>query len=341
MAERGAILCIIDGMTDEAFDIRSLPNLYAAMCQGAFGQFQTVPDGFAPESYPCIASLLGIPVWDLPKRARGFLEALGEGIAFEKDDLILRGSWMRVDCGGRICGVAENAVPFAPPEQTRYYHLGSYKAILILEGGASLDTLDVLATVPPYAAIGRQLEDIIPKGNGRLNSIVWQSHVRSAVLLPWGQSVPCALPPFHTRAAAVTGAPIVKGLCRAMGIHVFTEPRFTGNTDTDLTAKTELALNLALRYPVTILHVEGADEAAHRQDAVQKRAFLERVDNEVIAPLCSVGCPLLFCSDHGTSPTTGVHLGGLQPFVLPGTDQKGDLGLLPATSATKLLRIAR
>ncbi|MEL7608427.1 MAG: hypothetical protein AAGU74_02855 [Bacillota bacterium] len=335
MIDRGAILCIIDGMTDEEFDILQLPHLYSAMRRGAYGSFRTVPGGFAPESYPCIASLLGIPGHELPRRARGYLEAIGEGIAVAKDDLILRGSWMRVDCGGRICGVSERAPSFSPPEQVSYYSLGGYKAVLILTGTASLDTP---VTVPPYAAIGKLVEDILPIGNEVLQKVAHQSLMQDTVLLPWGESALCALPPFRFRAAAIAAAPIVKGLCRAMDIAVHTDPEFTADTDTDLSLKTEQALALVRVNPITILHIEGADEAAHRRNSGQKRAFLRKVDDEVIARLCGSGCTVLFCSDHGTSPATGEHLGGAQPFVLVGTDRKGDLGLLPASAATELLK---
>lgn len=41
--------------------------------------------------------------------------------------------------------------------------------------------------------------------------------------------------------------------------------------DTDLDAKTEAALRAAERCPFVLLHINGADEAAHRHDSAERR----------------------------------------------------------------------
>ncbi len=157
------------------------------------------------------------------------------------------------------------------------------------------------------------------------------------MLIPWGQSVPCSLPLFHPQAAAVGGALIVQGLCRAVGMELHTGARFTGDTDTDLPAKTGLALALSEKNRFVLLHINGADEAAHRLDPLEKTSFLRQVDQKVVAALQGAPGPVLVCADHGTSPATGKHLRDLQPFLLRGHNLEGNLGTMPGTAAKKLL----
>lgn len=335
MAEKGAILCLIDGLSDENFDLERYPHLAAMRDGGAWGEFQTVPEGFPAESYPCIATLLGIPAPQLPRNARGYLEALGAGIAVSRDDLVLRASWVRLDSEGRIAGVAPP--PAAAPQfkEAAYYHLGGYKALLILRGAAG--ALGHIVTYPPHAHAGSYLADLWPRGDERLAGLVRQSCAGDRALIPWGESAPCRLPPFRPRAAAVGAALIVQGLCRAMGLELHAGSRFTGDRDTDLLAKRELTLTLADRYPFVFLHINGADEAAHRLDPREKSDFLQRVDREVIAALMKAAGPVMVCSDHGASPASGKHLGGPQPFLLCNHQAKGALGLIAGTEAKKLL----
>ncbi len=335
MTENGAILCIIDGLTDENFRLKRYPHLAAMKTAGAWGKFHTVPAGFPAESYPCIATLLGIPGPRIPRYARGYLEALGAGITVAPGDLVLRASWVRLDQEGRISGVASppKLVPRFP--DAAYYHLGDYKALLVLRGAA--DALERIITYPPHAHAGRYLAEIFPQGDERLTGLVQQSRVEDRALIPWGQSAHCCLPPFQPRAAAVGAAPIVQGLCRAVGMELHTGARFTGDTDTDLPAKRELALALAGKYRFVFLHINGADEAAHRLDPHEKAGFLQQVDREVIAALKDAAGPVLVCADHGTSPATGKHLGEPQPFLLHGHNVKGNLGIIPGAAAKKLL----
>ena len=88
----------------------------------------------------------------------------------------------------------------------------------------------------------------------------------------------------------------------------------TGDVDTDLDAKTEAALRAAERCPFVLLHINGADEAAHRHDSAEKETFLRRVDDRVLSRLLASEHEIMVASDHGADPESGAHLGGPQPF---------------------------
>lgn len=83
---------------------------------------------------------------------------------------------------------------------------------------------------------------------------------------------------------------------------------------TDLDAKTEAALRAAERCPFVLLHINGADEAAHRHDSAEKETFLRRVDDRVLSRLLASEHEIVVASDHGADPESGAHLGGPQPF---------------------------
>ena len=82
----------------------------------------------------------------------------------------------------------------------------------------------------------------------------------------------------------------------------------------------------------------GADEAAHRKDVREKRRFLKRMDSEVVFPLMTSSHMVMVCSDHGTSPSTGEHIGTPQPFVISRNSRlKGDLGEVCGTRPIEFL----
>lgn len=84
---------------------------------------------------------------------------------------------------------------------------------------------------------------------------------------------------------------------------------------TDLDAKTEAALRAAERCPFVLLHINGADEAAHRHDSAEKETFLRRVDDRVLSRLLASEHEIMVASDHGADSESGAHLGGPQPFL--------------------------
>ncbi|MDX6683330.1 MAG: 2,3-bisphosphoglycerate-independent phosphoglycerate mutase, partial [Solirubrobacteraceae bacterium] len=60
-----------------------------------------------------------------------------------------------------------------------------------------------------------------------------------------------------------------------------------------------------------VVHVGGADEAAHLRDRAAKVAVIERADAQLVAPLAAAiaraGGTLTVCPDHGCDPRTGAH----------------------------------
>lgn len=300
------ILCIIDGMTDADFCISDYPALNALPRRN---MVRTVPPGRSPESLTCILTLLGYQ--DVPLHLRGYADALGAGIPVHPDDLICRASWVAIDAAGIITGLAPAPSHFDSGEGVRYHALGAYRGLLILPGQAHL--LSKITTYPPHASLGRSLDAALPQGSDVLQSVVSRSRRHNLCLLPWGQSVPRALAPFPIKGAVITGCDVVRGIARMVGLPLIPVPGATGDIDTNLISKAEAALKASTRHPFVLLHINGADEAAHRKRPEEKQQFLENVDRLVIRVLSESPHPLMVVADHGTSPITGTHEGVWQP----------------------------
>ena len=86
---------------------------------------------------------------------------------------------------------------------------------------------------------------------------------------------------------------------------------------TDLDAKTEAALRAAERCPFVLLHINGADEAAHRHDSAEKETFLRRVDDRVLSRLLASEHEIMVASDHGADSESGAHWAAHSLFYQP------------------------
>lgn len=299
------ILCIIDGMTDKGFRIDDYPNLSSLPVRKTI---QTVPENCQPESLVCILTILGYQ--NIPQHLRGYADALGADIPVQKEDLVLRASWVTLSADGHILGYTQAPLNYAPGEGFTYYSLGKYKGLLILPNMA--DSLENLITYPPHKYLGASIDAVLPTGIEALRQIVHSSRQQRRCLIPWGQSRSACLPPFPWRTAVITGTNVVRGIGRMTGMDIVQVPGATGDTDTNLLAKAEAAIKAVQDYPFVLLHINGADEAAHRLDPAEKRAFIKQVDRTLVPTLLKSPHKLIFVSDHATDPYTGLHEGGAQ-----------------------------
>jgi 2,3-bisphosphoglycerate-independent phosphoglycerate mutase len=128
-------------------------------------------------------------------------------------------------------------------------------------------------------------------------------------------------PRMLDHATVVIGAAgAATGLAALMGARAAVPPGATGKPGSDLAGKRRAALE-AIREGAerVVVHVGGADEAAHARDRAAKVAVLEAADRELTGPLAeavqAIEGALRVCADHGCDPATGEHLGGPVPCV--------------------------
>lgn len=305
-SDMSKILCVIDGMTDPGFRAEDYPILRTMRLERFFDTCQ----GEKPESFGCILRLLGIE--NPPQNARGYAEALGYGITVYPGDLVLRGSWFALDQDGRcICPTtAPEAVPHIPG--VYYRCVGQYKSILVLSDAA--DAVSHIQTKAPYLCGREPADSFCPEGHEVLHNTFLAFKSTDKCMIPWGASSFVEVNAFPQRAAVVCGAAVVKGIAKLFGLTLFESKDADGEINTNLQWKVEATLRAAEEYPFVILHINGADEAAHRMSAVEKREFLLKVDRVVLKRLLESEHEVYVAADHGTDPETGKHLNGEQPI---------------------------
>ena len=104
----------------------------------------------------------------------------------------------------------------------------------------------------------------------------------------------------------------------------------TGDVDTDLCSKAKVTVELLQQYDFVVTHFNGTDEAAHRYGALEKVAFIERIDKEFLGTvLDAVQEPLkiVICGDHVTSSVTGKHDRGVGPVISAFSDGRSRVKL--------------
>ncbi|MEM1178986.1 MAG: 2,3-bisphosphoglycerate-independent phosphoglycerate mutase [Acidobacteriota bacterium] len=145
--------------------------------------------------------------------------------------------------------------------------------------------------------------------------------------------------------ACIAGDRTVRGIAASLDATEIHEPVMTANLDTDLDRKFELAAEALREFDLVILHVKGADIAAHDRKPGAKAAFVERFDAALGRFLECRSEPLriLVGSDHATSSESGHHTAdpvpvlmwgpGIEADDVDGFDESraatGDLGRLP------------
>ena len=128
------------------------------------------------------------------------------------------------------------------------------------------------------------------------------------------------------RISCVSGDRTLLGLTRWLGGRPITSPSMTANLDTDLRAKFEAASDALQSDDLVVLHVKGADIAAHDQRPDLKVEFLERVDGELTRLLDGLSGPLrvAIASDHATLAESGQHAADALPVLLWGEGVEAD-----------------
>lgn len=111
-------------------------------------------------------------------------------------------------------------------------------------------------------------------------------------------------PSLSDETVVIAGSGAVAGLGRLLGARVLTVS-VLGEVAAAAAAEIETGT------PRVVVHLDGADEAAHARDPEAKAAFLTRADEELLAPIAAAihahGGTLEVAADHGTDPRTGEH----------------------------------
>lgn len=128
--------------------------------------------------------------------------------------------------------------------------------------------------------------------------------------------------------ACIAGDRTILGLAEWLGAETIREKSMTANLDTDLRRKFQCARETLQKKDLVVLHLKGADIAAHDRRPDLKTEFLERVDQELGRFLKDLDkdqpLRIAVASDHATLSESGQHAADPLPVILWGTGVKAD-----------------
>ncbi len=126
---------------------------------------------------------------------------------------------------------------------------------------------------------------------------------------------------YTIKAVGVAAAPLVRGVCKTVGMKVLDVKGATGTPQTDYMAKARVAVHALRSCDFVLLHVKATDVASHDSNPKQKVEIIEKVDS-MLGYLLDHTNPndtyVAVTADHTTSCLTGNHEGDPVPIAITG-----------------------
>ena len=299
------IVVVIDGAQSCDYETLSFPAMADSM-----HKISHTPKGRPTDSLNCIMFMLGVGENDIPL-GRAYLEALSLDIPVRDNDLVFRCNGVDIKDGRLVSSTVARSFE-AAGEGFEFHPMGGYKNLLIIKDKKAC--FEDITLYAPHENIGRLVEEIWPQsGDKDILDII--EYLYAQGFWVWGRSVKSRNDSFEElngiSGAMVCSTQIVKGIACALDMECPDIPGTTAEVDTSLSAKKNQALRLIEDHDYVMIHINGADEAAHRLNRTEKIDFMQRIDRELILPLIKEtkgSIQLVVTSDHATDPANGSHV---------------------------------
>jgi 2,3-bisphosphoglycerate-independent phosphoglycerate mutase len=314
-----------------------------------------------------------------PMLGRGLLEALGSGIQLTHDMILFRGNLATLGNDGvildRRAGRIRTGISSLLADlkdillpggvQGSIFPGHEHRVVVVLKGNnlspAISDTDPGIHTVMERPCAALPLEDTDEARRTAtaltalltvvrqkleehpLNTLRIEQNLRpaNAILTRGAESADVlgTIPRPSRLSAMISACPTALGVARAAGISPISSARMTGNLDTDLDEKLNIAARLLEDHEFISIHFKGSDVAAHDQQPLQKRDYIARVDEALGRFFEKIGeqtenLRIVVTGDHGTSSLTGVHLKDPVPLLLGKWDPDAEPAEFNERSAT-------
>ena len=126
---------------------------------------------------------------------------------------------------------------------------------------------------------------------------------------------------YGIKAVGIAAAPLVKGVCKTVGMKVPDVKGATGTPQTDYVAKARAVVHALKDCDFVLLHVKATDVASHDGNPKQKVEIIEKIDSLMGYLLDRVNpneTYVAVTADHTTSCLTGNHEGDPVPIAITG-----------------------
>ena len=345
------------------FEVANIPTIDWLALNGTTGLMQTSYSALPIGSIVANMGILGyVPNRYYPS-GRASFEAMAQAIFLDHYDIAFRCNLISLNEGREISDftagrINDNAALKVLNSLTlkddgiEIYSGQSYRNILIIKN-ANCIAQDIVS-FEPHTHIGIKIDDILLKGKtqsaqllaDRLNSLMLDSmeklkevnkkhNTPADMIWLWSASSSPRLPAFTQkygiRGAVVAGLDFMRGIGMAAGMATKEIHGATGYLDTNLKEKLKYVKNYLQYNDFVYIHINAADEESHAHNVKNKIYTIERVENEVVAPLVDYlnkQCPnnyrIAILPDHYTRLSDGQHTNDPVPYLIYGDGIRKD-----------------
>lgn len=342
------------------------PNIDRLASLGEIGTTVTVPENLPPGSDVANLSVFG---YDPLKyyTGRSPLEAVSMGVRLEESDTTFRANLVTLSEDENYEDKTMN--DYSSDEiSTKEAH----KLIETLNkelktddyeffGGISYRHLMVwhnrkndFKLTPPHDISGKNIHEYLPDDEIIL-SLMKKSHeilknhpvnverVQKGLnpansLWIWGNGTKPAIDSYKSKfgisGAVVSAVDLIKGIGICAGLEVVDVEGATGTVHTNFDGKAEAAINsLKNGADFVYVHLEGADEAGHRNETENKVKSIELIDEKIVAPIedflrrSGDDFNMLIMPDHPTPLAIRTHTSDAVPYILYKSADEKNCGL--------------
>ena len=330
------------------------PNMDKLASGGIMGVCKTVPDTMVPESDTANLSILGYPP-EIYSAGRSPLEAVSLGITLKDGQAAIRANLVCLTGEGEYENLImdDNTAGEITTEEARLlieyldknlltegdriYTGISYRHCFITDSWNGFRDFtrphDIMGQYigeylppEPYLTLQKRSRELLENHPVNIKRASEGKKKANSIWL-WSPGKNPALPSFKETfgldGAVVCAVDLIKGIGICAGMNVPDVKGATGGTDTDYRAKEKAAeAEFNAGKDFVYLHVEAPDEYGHQGNPVGKKASIEALDAEILAPMleylssCGEDYRVMILPDHFTPAHTRTHGRGEVPFII-------------------------
>jgi 2,3-bisphosphoglycerate-independent phosphoglycerate mutase len=340
-----------------------IPNLDALAKEGICGIMDTIAPGIRPGSDTAHLTLLGYDPQKY-YTGRGPLECLGAGITMEPGMIGFRCNYATVAADGKVAdrragrihdtaalsAAVQDGVDLSQYGVEFVFRSGAgHRAALAFNGrglghcvssndpkkeGAAPPVIAALLKNPQDERTAEVCNEFVRQSSAilsdhRINRERVKNGLRPAnIVLMRGAGEMGDFEPFVKKyglsGGVISAASLIAGIGTAVGLVRIHVKGITGSQDSNLTGKIAAAIAGLSSQDFVLVNIKGADESGHDGLAVQKAAFLEKID-AAIAPLRTLEDTIIvICADHSTPCTVRDHSADPVPVLIRGEGIRTD-----------------
>lgn len=335
------------------------PNLDKAALEGTNGLMDTIGPGIIPGSDTGHLAILGYDPYEV-YLGRGPFEAAGIDMELEPGEVAFRCNFSTIEDGkiidrraGRIKKgtdqLAKSVQEIDLGVDFEFRAAVEHRGVLVFKDdslSSKVTDVDPHEVNVPYhisEAISDEKKDMRtaelvneftektanilgdhPINKKRKNS----GELPANIILPRGAGKVPQLESFNRktglRGAAISGIPLVKGVCKLTGMDIIDLEGATGGLDADIRPIIDATKKALGSYNFVLVNIKATDILGHDGLAEEKKEFIEKIDHELDTLLDLENTYCVFTGDHSTPVTVKRHSGDPLPITIWGDQVRTD-----------------